>query len=58
MRILAAIVLAVMFAGCATKPPLDIMRFGKCQWIREPGDYTYSHYGKCDNPEHKEWQIK
>jgi hypothetical protein len=58
MKIITVMILAVLFAGCTTPPPLDIIRAGKCQWVREEGDITYSHYGKCNNPEHREWDIK
>lgn len=52
LKAVAVVILAVLMSGCATK---DIIRADKCQWIRGKGHWTYTHYSKCDNPEHKEW---
>ncbi len=41
----------MLVSGCATK---DIISAEKCQWVREKGSWTYAHYSKCNNPEHKE----
>lgn len=57
MKAIAILILMAVMAGCATQEPLDMLRGGKCQWVREKGDYTYTHYSKCDNPEHKEWKV-
>jgi len=51
LKAITAVMLATLISGCATK---DIIRTEKCQWIREKGCWTYAHYSKCDNPEHKE----
>jgi len=57
MKIIALALLAVLVSGCATGQKPEIIRGGKCQWIRENGDFTFTHYGLCDNPEHKQWKV-
>lgn len=51
VRAMAVTVLAVLMSGCATR---DIIRADKCQWIKEKGCWNYTHYNKCNNPQHKE----